>query len=548
MKPRAEARTRAHTDGLSRLWPALAIGAIGGCVLGTIGDGGEATHGDPDAPPPSLATEARLWRLSHLQYDRTVLDLLDDGSQPATAFEPEASGTGFAGGADVAYVSTRLAEQYMHAAESLVERADVEALLPCSPPDAADTACVQSFIASFGKRAFRQPLSAEQEELYFSLYTKGSPISGEHGLRLVLEAMLQSPYFLYRFELGEPGETGQVVRLTSHEMASQLSYFLWNTMPDAQLMDTADSGALDNRAGVTAELGRLLADERAQHVVWSFVQQYFDLDQVATLQKDEELFSPELRSALVAEAEAFVEHVAWEQKGGLSDLLTASYSFVDDALAEFYGLSAPGSTALELTYFEDGARSGLLTHAGFLAVLADQDSSSPVFRGLFVRKKLLCHEVPDPPANVVDNLEPPSEVVTTRQRYEAHLSDPSCSGCHSYLDPIGFGFEHYDAIGRFRATENGEPVDASGEIIGTREIDGTFVGAAELGQKLASTGEVADCVVSHFFRYALGRRDTSSDAVALAEMRSRFRDADTALLELVAGVVESDAFHYRIKQ
>jgi hypothetical protein len=477
-----------------------------------------------------------------------MLDLLGDDSQPATSFEPEASGTGFVGGADVAYVSTRLAEQYMHAAEALVERADVAALLPCSPPDATDTACVQSFIASFGKRAFRQPLTEEQEELYFALYEK--EISGEQGVRLVLEAMLQSPFFLYRFELGEAGESGQVVRLTSHEMASQLSYFLWNSMPDAQLMDAADRGALTTRQGVAAELDRLLADERARHVLWSFVRQYFLLDQVATLQKDEELFdfSTELRSALVAEAEAFVEHVAWEQHGGFSDLLTADYTFVDAALAEFYGLSAPTSSGLELAFFEQGARSGLLTHAGFLAVLADHDSSSPVFRGLFVRKKLLCHEVPDPPANVVDNLEPPSEVKTTRQRYEAHLSDPSCSGCHSYLDPIGFGLEHYDAIGHYRDTENDEPVDASGEIIGTREIDGTFVGAAELGQRLASTGEVADCVVSHFLRYALGRRDTSSDAVALAEMRARFRDADTALLELVAGVVDSDAFHYRIKQ
>lgn len=496
------------------------------------------------------ALPSRVWRLSHAQYDNTVHDLLGDTTAPARSFEPEASGTGFENGAHVGFVSETLAEQYMRTAESLAATAvaNLDALLPCAPADPGDRACVGDFVASFGRRAFRRPLDAEQTAMYMALYDEGAAVSPELGVEIVISAMLQSPHFLYRFELGDPAADGSEAALSGYEIATQLSYLLWNTTPDDALLDAAEAGRLDDDAGLAAEIDRMLADARSEHVVWDFFEQYFRFGQVLTVDKDSRVFpelTQEIASLLLDEAHTFVREVAWNGEGTLIDLLTADYAYVNDTLAGFYGFSGATGGAMQRVAVDPDRRAGLLTHGAWLATFGGQQSGSPTFRGLFVRAQLLCQDVPEPPANVADSLEPPSEVHTTRDRYMAHMGREPCTGCHKFIDPIGFGFEAFDGIGRFRTEENGFPIDATGEIVGTAEIDGPFDGARQLAERLAGSREVSDCVATHFYRYAFGRLEGERDACTLESVRARFAESGTTVRDLVRAVIESRAFRYR---
>lgn len=190
----------------------------------------------------------------------------------------------------------------------------------------------------------------------------------------------------------------------------------------------------------------------------------------------------------------------------------------------------------------------LLTHAGLLAVHGDDKSGSPVKRGLMVRSTLLCHDIPPPPQDVVDTIEPPGEVKTTRQRYEAHLTNVSCSGCHQNIDPIGFAFENYDAIGRYRTEENGVPVDASGEIVNTVDINGKLVGAVELTHRLVRSSELSACVSKNFYRFALGLLETAEDACTLETLNAEFLRSGTSLNQLARTLAETDSFSRRIQR
>lgn len=520
---------------------------VGGSIDGVVGPGVEGSFVD-QTPECEGSTGARLWRLSHAQYDNTVRDLLGTAERLGAGFEPETSGTGFRNGADVGFVSATLAGQYMNAAQTHAETAvqNLDALLPCTPADPADEACVRNFIDQFGARAFRQPLTDRQKTLYLGVYSEGAKVAPEFGVQLVVEAMLQSPYFLYRFELGAPAG-GATPSLTAYEMATLLSYLLWDTMPDEALYAKADDGTLFEPEVLQGEIDRMLRDPRAEGFFWGFFEQYLGLGQVPYLEKDGELY-PEFDAAmgakLVAEAEAFVNHVAWNGSGSLGELLTADYSFVDASLADWYGVDGVSGDELQRATLPP-ERAGLLTQAGFLALHADDEAPSPTFRGLFVRSKLLCQTIPDPPANVNDALPPLEDVTTNRERYEAHMSNESCVGCHKLMDPIGFGFEEFDAAGRYRTQDNGADVDASGEVLGTTAIDGTFRGARELAEKLAGAQQVSDCVATHFFRYMLGRLEQSADSCELDVIRGEFAESGTDLHTLVQLILNSDALRYR---
>ena len=519
---------------------------------GSGGSGGGVGTTGPDpvvtscgAPPPS-----RIWRLSHAQYNRSVAAVLSTTLTPGTAFELESSGSGFRGGADTSYVSSTLARQYFNAAEALAAEAvkTPAKLLPCTTANPADTACVQAFIAKFGRRLFRAPPSSARQTLYFTLYKNAAtPILG---VQMVLEAMLQSPYFLYRRELGAAAASGTAAPLTPSELASALSFLLWDAPPDDALLDKADQGLLATPSQLNAEVDRMLASPSAKGSMWRFVEQAFEFDRIANTHKDAALFpdfTPALKADLLSEGEAFVNHVTTAGTGTLRELLTANYSMLNQRLATHYGVSGVTGTTLVKTALPAGQRAGLLTHAGLLAVHGDERSGSPVQRGLFVRAHLLCQDVPAPPANVADTLDPPSAVKTTRDRYKAHLQNASCVSCHKLMDPIGFGLENFDSAGRHREKENGVVVDSSGEFLGTRDIDGTFVGAQALSTKVASSAQVSDCVATRYFRFAAGRLEGSADECSLASVRTAFQSSGTRLSSLVRALVLTPSFSMRTK-
>jgi hypothetical protein len=498
--------------------------------------------GDGLNPGPSP-----LRRLTRHEYDNTIQELAGDSSAPAREFPPEARALGFNNIADAQSVTTLLAEAYKTAAEGVAERAtvDLNGLLGCAE---TESACIDSFIQRFGTRAYRRPLAAAEAQRLRAVFDWGQQNeSAREGVEMVIEVLLQSPDFLYRPELGAEEAAPGIVRIASYEMATRLSYLLRGSMPDQLLLDEAAADRLRTPEQIRAQAERLLAEPKARDTFKSFHQQWLDLERVAGLERDGSIYPgytdavPEL---LGKETEAFIDHVIWEDGGRLSTLLTAPYTFVNPALASFYGMPAPAGDAFSKVQTDATRRIGLLTQASVLAVHAQPLQTSPVHRGKFVRESLLCQFLPPPPANLV--ITPPEldPGLTTRARFAQHSADLACAGCHEQMDPVGLGFEHFDAVGRWRDTENGLPIDATGKLVRT-DVDGNFDGAVELAQKLASSEQVADCMMKQWARFSYGRSETVEDACSLEKARVEFVAAEHDIKRLVVALTQTDAFLYR---
>jgi hypothetical protein len=315
-------------------------------------------------------------------------------------------------------------------------------------------------------------------------------------------------------------------------------------MPDATLFQAAQKGELVTAAQVRAQAERLLADPRAREAVAHIVRQWLSLEQMDDMDKITAVFpdwNPALGPSMRKEVEAFVADAFWGTPGTLAALYTGTRTFISADLAKLYGVGAPAGTALAPTQLDPTRRSGLLTLVGVLAANAANDQTSPTLRGAFVRTRVLCGELPPPPPDVNNQRPPRSAVATTRERVNQHAADPSCAGCHVLIDPIGFGLERYDAIGKYRDTENGKPVDDSGEVAGTSI--GKFTGAIELGTKIAASAEAARCLGEQLFRAALGRAAGPDDAATLDAIgRVVAEPAPAALKRSLLAVLASDAF------
>ncbi len=486
--------------------------ALAAACTGVIGDGGGSggaseppaagtrPAGVPGAGIASCAATpspgpAPLRRLTIAEYNHTVRDLLGDKTAPATAFPPDTTAGVFSNSATSLTVSPLLAQGYQQAAEALAATAiATPAKLVACDPKTGDDACATAFIASFGRRAFRRPVTPDESTALLALYadvrTGGVFLDG---IQAVIEAVLQSASFLYRPELGvgDPATNG-VVPLAPYETASRLSYLLWGSMPDDVLLDAAGAGQLATPAQIEAQARRLLADPRAKDATREFFEQWLHLRGLDGASKDPTLypgFDDVTRASMFAESRAFFDWVMWQADGRVETLLTAPTSFLDANTAKLYGVTlSGGGTGPQLTALDPTKRAGILTQPSLLSTLAKPNQSSPILRGKFVRERFLCQDLPPPPPNLV--IVPPKVApgATTRERFAQHDKDPACSGCHSLMDPIGFGFEHYDAVGAYRTTDNGLPVDATGWFPGgALDVNGPFKDAIDLGNRLAAS-------------------------------------------------------------
>jgi len=497
--------------------------------------------------------ESPLRRLTRVEYDNTVRDLLGDMTGTGSSFVADGVLSGFENNADQP-ATTLVATQYSEAAQQIAAAAvkNLATLYSCDTAKTGEAECAKQFVRQFGKRAYRRPLSDTEATRFDTLY---SSLRTQQGLDFttaisaVIEGMLQSPNFVYHIEKGAsgPGSSGSV-SLTAYEIASRLSYFLWNTMPDAELFSAADAGKLTTPVDVEAEVRRMIADPRAEGAVANFFRQWLDLDKFDTAVKDTTLFpefTPEFKGYMRGETEAFVSDVFWKGDAKLPTLLTASYSFVNEDLAKIYGIAGITGTNLRRADLDKGVRRGLLSEIGMLAARANADQTSPVKRGKFVRERLFCQSMPAPPPTVNVMAPEPDPKLTTRQRYAAHSTDPYCHTCHQLMDPIGLGFENYDTVGRFRSQENGQPVDASGHIINTRDSDGDFNGLFGLVDKLTASAQVSDCVAATWFTYALSRDAGAADVCSLATLAASFQGSGHDMRDLLVKLTVTDAFRYR---
>ena len=547
---------------------AVAGALVGAACVGTIGDGGggagsDGTNGGANGIPTGSGSAplcdspnpgpGPLRRLTRSEYNNTVRDLLGDTSNIANGFPPDQKIGDFTNTAVALTVPPLLAQSYETAAETLAANAikNISKVLPCDPAKDGEDACAQSFIGAFGKKAFRRPLTTDEVSGLFALYqTNRSGADFNTGIQAVIEAFVQSGPFLYRYEAGIPDKAqGNVVPLNGYEMASRLSYLLWGSMPDDALFAAADNNQLSTKEQIGAQARRMLQDAKAKPAVEEFYSQWLTLTALAGTAKDPATYpayTPSLQASMQKETLAFVDWVMWESDGRLQTLLTSTTSFLNAELAAVYGVPGVNGTGLQKVEMDPKQRSGLVTQLALMSVLGKPDRSSPVLRGKFVRERLLCQTIAPPPQNIV--ITPPviQPGETTRDAFSQHDKQEPCHSCHTLMDPIGFGFENYDGMGKWRDLDQGKPVDATGTLTGS-DVDGNFNGAVELVKKLAGSREVGDCATLEWFRYAFGRGDTPDDACSMQALKTTFAGANFDIRELLVAITQTDAFRYRQK-
>jgi len=509
---------------------------------------------DPNAPGcegVQPITPTPLRRLTRFEYNNTVQDLLGVTLTPADQFPPDEIAGGFNNNASVLTVSPLHAEKYTEAAELLAAEAvkNLSTLVACDPAALGEEACAQQFVQTFGRRAFRRPITPEESDRLMRAYTAGrTGGTFAEGIEVVIRYALQAPAFLYRLESSGAPSADQRIPLSQYELATRLSYLLWGSTPDDALLAAAEAGELSTKEQIATRARAMLTDARARRAIAEFFRQWMNLGKLDTLVKSATafpLFDDAVRAGMKAETQAFIEHVLWTGDRKLTSLLTLPIGFPNEALARVYGVTVPaGSTGPTQVALPAEQRSGILTMPGFLAVHAHPDQTSPVLRGKFVREKMLCQPPPPPPPDANVTLPPAESGTSARARFTAHSADPACSGCHQLMDPIGFAFENFDSIGTYRTMDGTEPVDASGELVET-DVDSSFVGVRELTTLLASSQMVQDCLATQWFRFGSGRFDTEQDACMLQDIQSAFRDSGGDLIEMIVALTQTDSFLYR---
>jgi hypothetical protein len=503
-----------------------------------------------------------LRRLTHQQYNNTVRDLLQEPTDPANQFPGEDYVNGFKNQYQSQSLSPIQAEAYSLAAERVAanafRRGDSRHLIPCSPTSADDADCRSQFIRTFGHRAFRRPLQPEEIARYTLLF------QAEHdflkGAQTVIEVMLQSPSFLFWME-----QTSNA-KWRPYAAASRLAYFLWDTMPDDALLDSAARGELNSSDDIARMARRMLDDPRAKQSLDDFVSQWLRFDRALTAARDQRLFplfNRDLAAAMAEEATRFIGYLVWNDVSFM-EAFTANYGFVNSNLAAVYKVPAPEREYDRVEFPPEQQRSGLLGQALFLTLTSKLEDTAPTGRGLFVREQFLCQHVPPPPPGVDTNLPVLVEArpLTNRERLAAHTTNKSCAGCHSLIDPIGFGLEKYDAIGMYREKQklmffpeyHGGPkkpkareidlaLDTSGQVAGLP--DALFSSPRELGELLARTQQCQECMVKQVFRYMTGRLDTRSDVPVLRNALEEFRSSGFRFKALVVSLVRQWDFQPR---
>lgn len=561
---------------IASLGAAACTSSVEGPTASQAPGGGAATGGNQsgpsggghlDDPPQASGTPASegagvmpLRRLTHREYSNTMAELLADASKPGAKFEPDFPGPAGYDSPDT--VATENARSYMEAAESLAAAAIASKKLsiPCTAPaDAAtEVACVSTLINDFGARAYRRPVVQGEVDDLLGLFqtAKSLGFGFQEAVTHTIEAMLQSPNLLYHWEIGDQPpardpENASLVALTADQLAARLSYFLWESPPDAALQAAARGGQLATADGVADQAQRLLADEtRVRRALFNFHRQWLHIDKLETGAEE-----TGLGEQLGQELESFVTSVFVGGDGTLRTLLTAPYTFANQTTAPEYGAAVTGSGFTRLA-LNPSERQGILMQVPFLR---GNGNAPPVRRGLVVYKQLLCGDVPAPPPDV-PQLPAQGPTTTTRERFATHAESACATGCHGLFDPWGFAFENFDSIGHYRTQENGKAVDASGLLQADGKIGGrtpqqvtvSFANGTELVNALATSDEVAWCTSRHWTRYLLGRLETEADTasltnayVAAAYEADRRTPRAFSVRDFLIAIVRTKAFRFR---
>ena len=564
---------RAQSRRSTLAWRALGLGALGAFALGCAakGAGGGGSSGAAGAGAGNAAgggttgtggqvstgafvpAEAGLRRLTLPQYRNSVTDLLGAAALPTTEFEADSPLSGFVSiGAARLALSAEITEEFEAAAlqiahNALANTAGRAALLGCTPAGVTDDACTTKFLGTMGRRAWRRPLTTAEVGSLAALVKPIQTALNDYfgGLEYGVAALLESPHFLYREEIGTPSAANPAVAVfDDHELATRLSFFLWNTTPDDALLDAADAHQLTTTAGFGAQVKRLLASPRATDAVKNFFTEYFrlaELDTLAQLPSQYPENTATIGPAMREETARFMANIALAPNVDYRSMFDSRDTFVNAELAKLYGLPAvTGTDFVPTTLPDSGLRAGYLGQASFLALNAHATGTSPTYRGKFIQEMLRCETIPPPPMNV-----PPLPMDATvanqtmRQKLEAHRANEPCATCHSIMDPMGLAFENFDAMGVFRTMDAGQTIDASGTLNGQN-----FPGPRQLEELLKQDPAVGQCAARNLYRYAMGHVEGAegNEEPAIALIVSAFEASTYQFTSLVQAVVTSSAF------
>lgn len=499
----------------------------------------------PTPKPAPTAAIAELRRLSRAELDNTLSALLGDPKHTALNLMPGDAVTPY----DNASATQQASAVWLEAAEAVTSKVLEEALadparraalIPCTPTSDDDLACLEQTVRAFGRRALRRPVSSEEATTLMALHAqarqRGTFVTS---VSLALRQLLLDPEFLYRIELGTPvaGAPG-TFQLNAYELASRLSFLLQGRTPPDWLLELAASGGLETAEGVRTAAQQLLDAPEGRSRVEIFHAMWLGYQSLP--------HAADFNQALVTESTALVRKVVFEDKSDYRALFTSEETFIDDALATHYGLPATGAPGFRWVKYGSAPRKGILSHGALLSNGVKQTDSSPTLRGKWIRNRLFCQEIPKPPPDVVADVPPPATgaAVCKKDRYAVHDSVASCAGCHTAMDPIGFGLEQFDRAGKFRTQEAEHPecaIDGKGALTGV----GAFVGAAGLADLLVQNGQLEGCVVKQLFRFTAGRTELPSDGPLLEALTERFVASGRRFDALVLALVSDDTFRQR---
>jgi hypothetical protein len=527
---------------------ALLLGAAA-ALLGGVALADERLS--PGAPP--LAR-----RLTAAQYRRAIADVFGPTIRIEGQFEPDLREAGLlAVGAGRVAVTASGLEQYDAMARGIaaqvVDEAHRATLLPCTPrsPQAADDGCAERFFSRAGPLLYRRPLEPEELQQFVALANRAAHSLGSFygGLGLSLAGMLESPQFLFRIETGEPDPAQSGAwRLDAYSTASQLSFLFWDSGPDAQLLAAAADGRLEQRAGLAQQVERLVSSPRLEAGVRAFFSDMLQFDSFDTLAKDAKIY-PKWTSTLARDAREqtlrTIVDVLIRQNADYRDLFTTRRTFLTPLLGSLYRVPIAQNEAPWQPYeFPPGdPRIGIQSHASFVALHSHEGQSSPTLRGKALREILLCEPIPAPPGNVnfavaQDTHNP--NFKTMRDRLTAHRTDPTCSGCHKLMDPIGLALENFDSDAGYRTAENSVPIDASGELDGVR-----FSNPAGLARAIHDNPATGACLVRRMYSYATGRAAARRDMPWIRELEKSFVNDGYRLPALLRHIANSPEL-YRV--
>lgn len=490
---------------------------------------------------PKDPGEFVIRRLSRVEYGNTLRDLFGVDPQIAAELPEEVFGAGYTNS-----FSPLLVEKYLAVANEVLHRtppAVQQRLLGATTP-------AKEVARTLARAAYRRPPTDGEVDVLVRVYSMATSAGRSHqdALRLMLKAVLVSPQFLFITPDGADEAGKDIVPLGDHQLASRLSYLLWASPPDAELSTLADAGRLQDPAVLAAQAKRLLSDPRSRALFDGFGTQWLGLDKLAGKTFDAAKFplmTPALRAAMVDEARLFFDSVLRENRS-LKTFIDCDYTFLNETLAALYGVDRVAGPQFRKVTLTNGNRGGILTMPGILAMSSFPNRTSPVNRGVWVLEQVLGQHVPPPPANV-PTLEKQDQKkvasMTLRQRTELHRSDPTCASCHKVLDPIGFGLENFDGIGRWRDQDDtGGPVDATGELPGNLR----FGTPKELKKIIAGrTDEFSRNLVGKLLAYALCRQLEGYDEIVVDQLAAAVAKDDYKMQTLVVGVVTSYPFTHR---